>query len=239
LGNYMFPKLRFPGTYASGLGFTVSASGYVTETKVMAPLYTSSSGSSATRSFQLVRGAATPPGTITFSGLTVDGVCLGFNRPSSDCAVRTYTESGFTVVATTFLTAPTPHSPPPTDWFVRTDYGNPAPFIQFDGGGGSSVTGEVRVTSGGATFSFKSVDLYSSETPIPYTITGFRNAGTTFTMAATLPNPMGDFATVVNPQAADVINTLVIDLLNSAFSCHNLSNTCGNPMGLDNIVLTR
>src|SRR5439155_1992973 len=73
-------------------------------------------------------------------------------------------------------------------------------------------------------FNFKSVDLYSSTTPIPYTITGLRNSTTTFTMAATLPNTFGNFATVVNPQAADVIDTLVIRLSNPAAIC------CANPM---------
>jgi hypothetical protein len=50
-------------------------------------------------------------------------------------------------------------------------------------------------------------------------------------MANTLPNTFGDFATVVNPQAADVIDTLVIRLVNSTAN--------SSPMGVDNIVVTR
>jgi len=52
-------------------------------------------------------------------------------------------------------------------------------------------------------------------------------------MAPTLPNTFGNFATVVNPQAADVIDTLVRRLSNPAAIC------CANPMGVDNIVVTR
>ena len=50
-------------------------------------------------------------------------------------------------------------------------------------------------------------------------------------MAATLPLATGDFATVVNPQAADMIDTLVVSLMNPAASC------CVNPMGLIIVVI--
>jgi len=90
------------------------------------------------------------------------------------------------------------------------------------------------VSAGGAVFNFNSVDLYSSTTPIPYTITGFRNSSTVFTLAGTLPNTFGTFKTVVNPNAAAVIDTLSIVLTNTSGCCGN-----GNPMGLDTIVLTR
>jgi hypothetical protein len=164
-------------------------------------------------------GTTTSPSdpTITFSGLTSDGVCTVPDSPSPSCAVRTYAESGFTVSTTSGA------------WFVRTDYGNPAPFILFEALAGSS--GAIQVTAGGAAFGFKSVDLYSSLTPIAYTITGLRKSTTAFTMANTLPNTFGDFVTVVNPQAAATIDTLVISLSNA---------TAGpSPMGLDNIVVTK
>jgi len=82
-------------------------------------------------------------------------------------------------------------------------------------------------------FSFRSVDLYSSTTPIPYTMTGLRNSSTVFTLADTLPNTFGNFKTVVNPNAAALINALSIVLTNAAAPC------CRNPMGLDTIVLAQ
>ena len=118
-------------------------------------------------------------------------------------------------------------------WLATTTHGNPMPFIGFSAPGGSTVTGEVRVSAGGGVFPFNSVDLYSSTTSIPYTITGLRNSSTVFTLTGTLPNSFGAFRTVVNPNAAAVIDTLSIVLTNTAAPC------CGNSMGLDNIVLTR
>jgi hypothetical protein len=46
-------------------------------------------------------------------------------------------------------------------------------------------------------------------------------------------NNYGNFITVANPDSAAVIDTLSIVLTNAAAGC------CDNPMGLDNIVLTR
>ena len=71
--------------------------------------------------------------TIGFSGLTFNGA-----------SVTTYTESGFTVSAVS------------GDWSVRTDYGNPAPFIQFWASGGTTVTGEIRVTAAGSSPFYRS-----------------------------------------------------------------------------------
>jgi hypothetical protein len=146
--------------------------------------------------------------TITFDGLTIDGA-----------AVTTYTESGFTVLPTS------------GDWVARTTYGNPAPFIQFDAPAGNTITGEVQVTAGGSPFVFKSVDLYSSTTPIPYTITGLRNSIEVFALTDTLPNTFGNFRRVLSSHPTEVIDTLSIRLTNSAAPC------CRNPMGLDNIVM--
>jgi hypothetical protein len=147
--------------------------------------------------------------TLTFNGLKADGA-----------PVPIYGESGFSVSAN------------PGSWVVKTTYGNPAPFMQFGAPAGSAVTGQIHVTADGfGLFSFKSVDLYSSTTPIPYTITGFRNSAIVFTVADALPNTFGNFRTVMNPHGTDVIDTLSISLSNSSAVC------CANPMGLDNIVL--
>jgi len=147
---------------------------------------------------------------ISFSGLTANGA-----------SVTTYTESGFTVSASSGA------------WEASTTYGNPAPFIQFFASPGTTVTGEVRVALGGSVFNVYSVDLYSSTTPIPYVITGLRSSATVFTLADTLPNTFGNFRAVGNPNAAAPIDALSIVLTNAAAGC------CRNPMGLDTIVLTR
>jgi hypothetical protein len=123
-------------------------------------------------------------------------------------------------------------------WEVWTGYGNPAPFPVFFTPTATSVTGEIRITAGGAVFAFTSVDLYSSLTPIPYTIVGTRAASKEVDLGDTLPvgvvgNTFGNFRTVVNPGAARLVDTLTITLTNPALSGG------GNPMGLDTIVLGR
>jgi hypothetical protein len=133
----------------------------------------------------------------------------------------TYTACDFTITGTT------------TNWTVSTNYGRPAPFIQFVAPGGTTTVGEVLVTASRATFRFLSVDVYSSTTPIPYVITGIASSATVFTIRNTQPNTFGNFATLVNPEAATQVDALVIRLSNPAAPC------CSNPMGLDNIVLAR
>lgn len=87
------------------------------------------------------------------------------------------------------------------------------------------------MTAAGAGFTFQSVDLYSSTTPIPYVVTGIANAATVFTIQNTQGNTFGNFARVVNPNATAQIDALLIRLSNAAAPC------CANPMGLDNIVV--
>jgi hypothetical protein len=206
-GNYSITDLK---EAVLAMAVSAQAVNYVGQTKHLTLT------SNDTLSFQLMRrGAppAPPPAgatTIGFNGLTANGA-----------SVSTYTESGFTVSATS------------GSWVASTTYGNPPPFIQFNASAGSTVAGGVRITAGGSSFSFYSIDLYSSTTPIPYTITGLRNSSTTFTLADTLPNTFGAFRTVLNPNAAAVIDTLSVVLTNGAAAC------CANPMGLDNVVFTR
>jgi hypothetical protein len=208
LGDYSFTGLQ----QLPLVTVNASASNYVSQSNVV-PLT-----SNQTLSFHLI--PQPPPGAITFNGLAPEV------PPEQACpcpplpAVSTYTESGFTVSATAGR------------WTVD-GYGNPGPSIIFTAPGGSTVTGTIQVTAGGAAFAFTSVDLYSSTTPIPYTIAGRRNSTTAFTMAATLPNTFGNFVTVVNPAAAVMIDTLVISLSNPSAPC------CSNPMGVDNIVVSK
>ena len=87
--------------------------------------------------------------------------------------------------------------------------------------------GTIQVTAFGATFSFKSVDLYASAIPIiPYQITGLRKFTTVFTLTNTVQNTFGKFATVVNSQPSPVIDTLIISLTDGV-----------GAIGLDNIAL--
>jgi len=147
--------------------------------------------------------------SVTFRGLTANGA-----------AISSYTESGFTV------------SPITASWVAITTFGNPAPSIQFAAPAGTSIPGEVRVAAGGSLFLFSGVDLYSSTTPIPYVITGFRSSSVVFTVTGTLPNPMGQFRTVASPYSDVAVDSLSIVLTDTAAPC------CDNPMGIDNLVLT-
>ena len=154
---------------------------------------------------------STRPVTVTFGSLAIQGT-----------VITSYTEEGFDLVASG------------ESWRVRTTYGNPQPFIFFDAAAGAGPrTGNITITAGGATFRFNSVDLYSSTTSIPYTFTGLLGSTVVFSVNATQPQTFGNFATVVNPDAGVSIDTLVISLTNAPAPC------CGNPVGLDNIVLTR
>lgn len=145
---------------------------------------------------------------------------IGFDDVGSQGApFTTYTRCGFTVAAATL------------NWTVSTGYGRPAPFIQFASPGGTTTIGEVIVTAAGGKFTFQSVDLYSSTTPIPYVITGIANSTTVFSIQKTQGNTFGNFATVVNPNPTTLIDALLIRLSNPAAPC------CSNPMGLDNIVV--
>ena len=144
-------------------------------------------------------------GPIAFSGVGAAGT-----------SVTTYREFGFTIAVTA------------GSW-EASSYGNPPPFIQFRSPGGATTTGELRITRSGATFTFSSVDVYSSTTPIPYAITGLRNSAVVFHLTGTVPNTFGNFRTVENPDASRAIDALGISLTNAAAPC------CRNPMGVDNI----
>ena len=159
--------------------------------------------------------AATPAGAAS-----TPCPAIGFEDVGAPGAsVTTYAKCGFTVTATG------------ANWTAWTGYGNPAPFIGFMSAGGATTTGEVRVTSGAGTFTFQSVDVYSSTTPIPYAITGLSGSTTVFTIKGTQPNTFGKFATVSNPNANAQVDTLVIQVTNPAASC------CANPVGLDNLAV--
>ena len=149
----------------------------------------------------------------------VRAVTLDFDG-AADGAFTSYSQAGFAVEA---------QSP---QWAVSS-YGNPPPFIQFVADAGSTLAATIDVARGGSLFKFVSVDLYASTTPIPYLITGSLNSHAVFSLTGTMPNTFGGFATLSNLQKFSVIDSLEITLYNEAAPC------CSNPMGLDNIVVTR
>src|SRR5262249_31024794 len=157
--------------------------------------------------------ASTPPRAETPCTLGFDG--------AGAASFTTYTRCGFTVTATT------------PNWGVWTGFGHPAPIIGFVSAEAETTTAEIRVTAAAGTFTFSSVDVFSSTTRIPYYIKGSLSSARVFSFWSSegLGNTFGDFATIVNPHPDDLIDTLVIQLWNPAAPC------CPNPIALDNIAL--
>jgi hypothetical protein len=148
--------------------------------------------------------------TITFDGVASNG-----------SKFKEYSQAGYTVSSTS------------GKWDVLATYGNPLPSIIFNRlATEPTLTAEVTVTAGGATFHFSSVDLYSSITTIPHVFIGRLSSTQVFSVAGEEGNTFGSFVTVPNPNASDTIDTLVIRLSNPATPC------CPNPVGLDNIVVS-
>jgi hypothetical protein len=116
-------------------------------------------------------------------------------------------------------------------YWVWNSYGNPGPSLRFGSSLALTMTGVIVIDAGGATFSFTSVDVYSSMTAIPVSVRGIRPGVTVFQTETTVPHTSGRFATVSGAQPSALIETLVIQLTNPP--------SPGNPMGVDNIVLTR
>lgn len=151
---------------------------------------------------------------------TAEAATITFKQASVG-TLTTYTESGFTTSA---VSGP---------WAVSNSYGNPAPFIQFTNEAGQNpLAATIQITNDNSKFTFNSVDLYSSITPIPYVITGLLNSTAVFSLEGRVPNTFGNFKTVVNSNSNYLIDSLRISLTNPASEC------CSNPMGLDNITVT-
>lgn len=138
---------------------------------------------------------------------------------SNGSPFTSYTQSGFTV------------SPSSGSWLEDSNFGNPAPYIYFIAPGGSTMTSGITIADGGTQFAFRSIDLYSSTTSIPYSLTGLLNGAMVFSASGTVPNTFGSFAQVNNPYSTALIDTLEVNVTNPAAPC------CSNPVGLDNIAL--
>jgi len=133
----------------------------------------------------------------------------------------THVESGFRISVVS------------ADWIALTTYGSPQPFVEFYGPAGVTMTGELRVTADGAPFWLNSIDFYSSTTKIPYVIEGSLNAKQMFAVSDVIGNTFGAFARRSNPKADVPVQELRIRLSNPSAPC------CGNPMGVDTIVVSR
>jgi len=147
---------------------------------------------------------------------------IGFSSLRENRApFTTHLESGFRISVVS------------ADWIALTTYGNPQPFIEFFGPAGVTATGELRVTADGAPFWLNSIDFYSSTTKIPYVIEGFLNSAQMFAASDVIGNTFGAFARRANPKADVPVQEIRIRLSNPSAAC------CGNPMGVDNIVVSR
>lgn len=150
---------------------------------------------------------------------------IGFNSAAANrSSFAIHRESGYVV------------QPSDGPWVVVTTFGHPAPFIQFTRTASTDTVGEIQVFADGAGFRFSAVDLYSSITPIPYVFEGYLREQRVFTVTGTVPNTFGNFATVRNPNAGNMLTTLLIRLTNPS-AC--IIGSCPNPVGLDNIVVGR
>src|SRR5262249_17348790 len=148
-----------------------------------------------------------------------DCTVIGFDGLSRSDTFSSYTACGFTVTAAT------------SNWSVSTGSGRPAPSVQFTSQARAATAGEVIVSSGDP-FKFQSADVYSSATPVLYTITGIANGTAAFTLQNTLTTT-GSFVAVTSPKTSAAIDALVIRLTTPVTSC------CASTIGVDNIVLAR
>ena len=119
------------------------------------------------------------------------------------------------------------------NWISLTTYGNPQPFIEFYGPAGTTTTGELRITANGDAFWLNSIDFYSSTTKIPYVIEGYLNNELVSSVVDVIGNTFGAFARRSNPNADAPVQEIRVRLSNPSAAC------CENPMGVDNIVVSR
>ena len=181
-------------------------------------------GGTATTSPSATSGPPTiPPPRIDPSTLAPSSTyTIGFSSLRENRAPFTSdTESGFTVTVVS------------AEWISLTTYGNPQPFVEFNGPAGTTTTGELRITAGGAPFWLNSADFYSSTTKIPYVIEGFLNSEPAFSVIDVIGNTFGAFARRTNPKSDVAVQEIRIRLSNPSAPC------CANPMGVDNIVVSR
>jgi hypothetical protein len=153
----------------------------------------------------------------TVPGKTID---LGFDGLGNGAAFKTYKAHGFTVRRVK------------PGWTVDGDFGNPAPEIEFVVPANTIVGKAVTVTEAGKEFSLDSIDIYSSVAAVNWEFVGSLKGQTLYKDKGQIPNPMGGFATVSNPDASALVDSVEITLT-------SVQSAVENPIGLDNIVVAR
>ncbi len=160
-----------------------------------------------------------------FAGVatTAQGALIGFDDIGANGTEFTpYVEDGFTI------------TPGSNRWINVRTYGAPAPSAQFNRNPEEpEVSSGLFITAGGADFTFSSVDLYSSVTPIPYRVLGYQGDVVVLDFSGTVPNTFGAFRTVLNEQSGLLLDRLYIRLTNPFLALG------GNPVGMDNIMVAR
>ena len=153
----------------------------------------------------------TPPGR---------NIDLGFDGLANAMAFKIYKTHGFTVRRVK------------PGWTVDGTFGNPAPEIEFLVPANKVVSYAVTVTEAGKQFSLDSIDIYSSVAAVNWQLVGSLKGQMVYKDKGQIPNPMGGFATVSNPDAATPVDSVEITLT-------AVKSGAENPIGLDNIVVEK
>jgi hypothetical protein len=151
------------------------------------------------------------------SGSTFD---LGFDGLANGTAFKTYKAHGFTVRRVA------------RGWTVDGVFGNPAPQIEFLVPADTAVGKAVTVTEAGKEFSLDSIDINSSVAAVNWQFVGSLKGETLYKNKGQIPNPMGGFTTVSNPDASTLVDSVEIRLT-------GVKTGVENPVGLDNIVVEK
>ncbi len=149
---------------------------------------------------------------------TVD---LGFDGLTNGAAFKTYKAREFTVRSAT------------SGWVVDGNFGNPAPMIEFNVPADTVVGAAVTVTEAGKQFPLDSIDINSSVAAVNWKLVGKLKGRTLYVDKGQIPNPMGGYVTVANPNASTLVDWVEIKLTGTRTVC------CDNPVGLDNIIVEK
>ncbi len=180
--------------------------------------------SSAITAFVVLLAATSSPGGFaqSLSGPAAPGkaIDLGFDGLNNGAVFKTFKADGFIVRRAG------------SGWVVDGGFGNPAPMIDFDIPANTKVGKAVTVTEAGKQFLFDSIDVTSSIVAVNWAFVGKLNGQTVYTDNGQIPNPMGGFTTVDNPDASTLVDSVEITLT-------SLKTCCDNHVGLDNIVVEK
>ena len=159
--------------------------------------------------------------TVAFANLATTAQGSRFSR---------YSEGGFTVAAAS------------GPWTWENGYVAPGSrsgrenYLTFSAPNGTTLQASLSITSRGCPFTFRSLALYSSTTPIPYEFIGLRHGAIVFSVGETLPHTRGTWRTVSNPSAAEPIDRLGIVVTNAPLS---VLSPGANPVGVAHLILNQ